>query len=393
MEKSSVLLITCSVGYGHLAAAKNIEQRLHATNPGLKVHYLDTREYFPRGVGEISDQWDNQMRKGNFAVSLVSHVQRPYEAFYDYFLDHRLTRDLIKLCREENIDTVYDMQPVFTASLYKAVAQARGGQGCTYHKILTDLPTSRNKSYFMGIDRLRLQEDLPFKLHSPQPLLSQNQTEESFWRQHCKLPPVHLESTFALPVHPDYLTMPAEINQLKIEIDPHWNLQLPLPSDSFVTTLMLGSQGVNAIYDYVTSYLAQIQKHQPSQQHYLFIACSKNEALYRSLQELLDQHLLHRTTNHRVVPLRMQSLEAIASLMWRSNQILIRSGGISSLEQLALAQGRPDRPKLWIHSGYKGHEPSALIDYTYAWERGNAEYLIHHLGAQMTAPQLVKFFE
>jgi hypothetical protein len=155
---------------------------------------------------------------------------------------------------------------------------------------------------------------------------------------------------------------------------------------------MLGSQGVNAIYDYALTYLEQINVAQPEQPHYFYIACSKNQKLFESLQTLLADHPLHRETPHRIIPLTMQSMDAVASLMWRSNQMIIRSGGISSIEQLALAQARQEPRVLWIHSAHKGSDPEACLKHTYSWERGNAEYLMEHLGAKMTAPQLIDFF-
>lgn len=394
MQKNTALLITCGVGYGHLAATMNIEQALRREDPNIHILHVDTRDYFPSFVKRVSDQWDSQMRKGHFSISQIVELQGPYELFYARFLDRHLSRDIAKLFQENHITAVYDMQPVLTAILYRAVAKACEGRTITYHKILTDLPTSRNQSYFTGIKQIRHVPHVPLKIHAPHPLLAPGETLESFWQSHCRLASSCVDTTYALPVNHQYLRAPQSPDVLHLAVNPEWELALPLPSHAHVTSLMLGSQGVNAIYDYATRYLEQLEAHQPDRPHYFFIACSKNQALYDSLRDLLFTHPLHRETPHRIIPLTMQTMDSVASLMWRSNQVIIRSGGISSLEQLAIAQGRKDNlPKLWIHSGYKGNHHEDLLKHTYSWERGNAEYLMHHLGAQMTAPQLIKFFE
>jgi hypothetical protein len=394
MSKQYFLLITCTVGYGHQAAAMNVEQSLRQNHPGIEVIRLDTRQYFPPGVGTISDQWDTQIRKGRLGVSQVVKAQGPYEAFCELFLDRRLTRDILKLFTEHEIIAVYDTQPMFTPTLYKAFSKACAGRPFVYHKIFTDLPTPRNYSFFSGIKRIRFVDDLQLRIHAPEPMLAPHESAESFWKTHCKLPAIHIDETFALPVHPNYLNRPNDVNLLNVAVEPEWKLQLPLPDNAYVTTLMLGSQGVNAIYDYAMQYLEQLQNRQPDQPHYFFVACSKNEGLYNALQNLLITHPLHQNTAHRIIPLKMQDMNAVASLMWRSNQIIIRSGGISSLEQLALGRARIDNPpKLWIHSGYKGNDPAALLNHIYTWERGNAEYLMKFSGANVTAPQLIDFFD
>lgn len=394
MSKDCILLISCSVGYGHQAAAANVEATLRDQHPGIEIIKLDTRQYFPPGVGKISDQWDALIRKGRFSVSQIVQVQGPYEAFYARFLDWRLSRDLAHLFKTHHITAVYDTQPMFTPIFYKAFSKACAKRTLVYHKILTDLPTPRNASFFCGIQRIEPKDNVTLKIHAPAPLLTPDQTVENFWKTHCHLPAEHIEQTFALPVHPGYSRPPTDLQRPTIQIHHDWQISLPLPSDAYVTTLMLGSQGVDAIYDYATRYLEQIEHASLKQPHYFFIACSKNKALYDSLNNLLNQHPLHKDTAHRLIPLTMQTMDALSSLMWRSNQVIIRSGGISSIEQLALAQARQNHaPKVWIHSGYKGDNPDDLLKHTYAWERGNAEYLIHHLGAKMTAPQLIKFFD
>jgi hypothetical protein len=392
MDKNSVLLISCSIGYGHQAAALNVEQRLRKQNPNVNILTLDTREYLSPLASVVSNQWDVQIRKGNLMVSQIVQGQGFYETVYGLFFNKRLRQKIQSLFQQHAITAIYDTQPLFTPILYKLFSQQVQAQPMTYHKIFTDLPTPRNASFFGGIKRSRLNDQLSFKIHAPAPLLAPEQNQESFWQKHCGLSATQIETSFALPVHESYIQPPADPNALHITLAPEYASVLPLPENAYVTTLMLGSQGVNAIYDYAIHYLAQLKNKSPSQPHYFFIACSKNQALYEELQELLAR--VPSPSPHRIIPLTMQTMDSLASLMWRSNQIIIRSGGISSLEQLALAQARKNnRATLWIHSSYKGSDPKALLKHTYAWERGNAEYLMKHLGARMTAPQLIDFFK
>ena len=84
-----------------------------------------------------------------------------------------------------------------------------------------------------------------------------------------------------------------------------------------------------------------------------------------------------------IIPLPFQDDTIIAPLFSRSNATFTRSGGITSLELMAVARG-----SIWIHM--EQHSDSKLLrkpyPYMVSWERGNAFYLYSIKGAQFITP-------
>ncbi len=414
----SVLLITCSAGHGHTIATENIKKRLLAENPNLNIITLDVSTYILAPLGsKINTFWDFNMRHGTRLMSFLPKllVLTHYETFYEKFLANNLKKKITGILQENNIQTIYDAQPIFTNLMLNTLASTQAGKNCTYHKILTDLPTRLNQHFLPNIKRIQHKKNVEFKLHAQTPMESAGQSAADFWQQHCNLNTEQISSTFATPVNAEYLVIPKNNHNIAVNIlaplVKHYQLeykngQLHIPDNAKVTTLMLGSQGLCVIPDYVDAYIEQAKQKHVDTPHIFFVACSKNATLYEQLeQKILQKNIKQNLPNHLLIPLPMQDPSTIAYLMWRSQQAVIRPSGLSCLEQLAMAQTRKqsgieNSPKIWVHVPYNKTLPefdtaaerdACLIKRSFGYERGNAEYLLAHLEAHLATPCSIKF--
>jgi len=83
-----------------------------------------------------------------------------------------------------------------------------------------------------------------------------------------------------------------------------------------------------------------------------------------------------------------QSGEVIAPLYYRSDATFTRSGGLTAMELMSVAQGQ-----IWIHSELKNacKSETSLAKGMPIWERGNVHYLKEMKGAKLITPET--FFE
>ena len=94
----------------------------------------------------------------------------------------------------------------------------------------------------------------------------------------------------------------------------------------------------------------------------IYLFTGKNHLLYEKIKQWKEP---------RAIPLRNQDDTCIAALMTRSCLVIIRPGGLSVMEQMALTH--PKGQKIFIH--YADQTLQSGIP----WEDGNAEALIEAL--------------
>lgn len=410
----SVLFITCSAGHGHTIATESIKKRLLQETPDLNIIALDISPYilYPFG-GKVNKFWDFNMRHGTRLMSLLPKLLEltHYETFYEKCLSKSLRTKVAGILRENNITTIYDAQPIFTNLSLNTLADTQKDKTCAYHKILTDLPTHLNQHFLPNIKRIKHRDNVSFKLHAQKPIENSSQ---DFWQQYCSLNAQQLSDTFALPVNEEYLTIPEKLDKITVDIPKplreyyaldYKDGQLHIPAQTYVTTLMLGSQGLSVIPDYVNAYIQQA-KNLCGKPRIFFVACSKNDQLYQKLEEKILQANIHNNlAEHIILPLPMQAPSTIAELMWRSQQVVMRPSGLSCLEQLAMRKtrqqaGQDGEAKIWIHAPYTGTLPETenqqaqddfLIKHSFGYERGNAEYLLATLDAHLVTPCCIEY--
>ncbi len=402
-----VLFITCSSGNGHMVATHNIQSGILAEHPDTTVHVLDIINYLYPLKPIIVDLWNAGIRQDSFLTHYLSRTIGFYEFFYHHFFGKKLANDLKKLFKSYPIETVIDTQPVFTPFLISQTASA-ATTPITYHKVLTDLPVNAHHPFFTGIKKRNRFKNLSFFLHSTPPLINANDNEAQFWQAHCNIDHEHIKTTWGKPVHPAFKKTPQDHNTVDVKLDLHLathyhfplTSQLIIPENAYVTTIMMGSQGLEAIENYFDKIVETFSHAVLEKPHYFFIACSRNESLFSNLLQKCLQ--LPRNNHLKMIPLEMQAPENVASLMWRSQTILLRASGLSCMEQLAMNEtaalaGIDFKPKRFIHSHCKRTIPKQLnhieqqaflLSHSVGHEKGNALYLQKKLGAIITRPDL-----
>lgn len=406
-----ILFITCSSGHGHMVATTNIQAEITAQSPDAHFHTLDIVDYLYPVKPIIVDLWNAGIRQDSILAHLLPRAINLYEFFYENFLEKKLLKDLQSLFDSFPIQRVIDTQPIFTPLLIKQTAKASPSP-VAYHKVLTDLPVNANHPFFSGIKKRNHFSNLSFLMHSAEPLTQPTETQALFWKSHCNLAPKHVSTIWSKPVHVAFKTVPNDQHTIHVNIHPaiaghegfDQNGILPLPEHARVTTLMMGSQGLEVIHDYYQKIRQEFSSKTLEVPHYVFIACSRNETLFNNLmKDCLQQKTVN--PNLKIIPLQMQPPENVASLMWRSQTILLRASGLSCIEQLAMDEaakkaGVVFEPKRYIHSHCKKHmkpglspaeQSDFLLRHSVGHEKANTVYLQEKLGAELTRVDVIEF--
>jgi hypothetical protein len=406
-----VLFITCSSGHGHMVATNNIQSEIIANTPDAVFHMLDIVDYLRPFEPIVVDLWNTGIRQDSLVAHFLPRMIGFYEFFYERFMEAKLSNDLQALFDGHPITRIIDTQPMFTPLLVKQASKVTR-KPVAYHKVLTDLPVNANHPFFSGIKKRKNFENVDFFMHGAPPLTQAPHTPEEFWKTHCNVGPEHYSSAWGAPVHASFKTVPNDRNTINIHINPELaaHVGLPasgpitLPPEAHVTTLMMGSQGLEVIYDYFKKIQQGLAGKVLPVPHYFFIACSRNKALFNSL---LKECLKGVKNNPylKIIPLEMQPPESVAQLMWRSQMIILRASGLSCIEQIAMdtaakKAGVPFNPIRLIHSHCKKSVPphltpaqksAYLLEYSVGHEKANSIYLQEKLGAILTRVDLIDF--
>jgi hypothetical protein len=418
MSIKRILILTLTAGGGHIQAAK--------------AKYLETKAAHPNGIileRDILFDWiwkyfglfakhlwgDAQARGNIFLLVCLSFALRLADFLFwvPFFLS------ALKTCLRYDIEKIIDTQPLGTSAIIKAlrVIKWKTGKQISYEKVITDLPTIDAKHFFGGIKSLS-SNDRPFlKVVTTKPILEFGETEEEFWKNNCNIP---LSSIIYanFPLRPAFFektTQPDEPFELNISIlspdDLHLTYKtvsygsvpvkraknqicIPIEPNDKVALMMLGANpNPKAVLSYTSRFIKALQnKSLPNRKDLFFIFCSSQVSIKPNIRKQI-LNLIQDTKNYpsqlTIVPISNQNDLIIAPLLKRSNATLTRSGGLTSMELLAVSQG-----KIWIH---KEPAPQKIPKFiprmeTFKqgmppWERGNARYLEIKKGAKIITPE------
>lgn len=134
-----------------------------------------------------------------------------------------------------------------------------------------------------------------------------------------------------------------------------------------VASIMLGALGGNASKEYLLPLL------ESGYQHIFVFGAKDNEAIMNMIAALPKQQ------RKAIIPLGRQNDQAIAPIMTRSNCVITRSGGLSTMEQMALPLIK--NKLVLIHHTNPGSEKKSLTS-GLPWEDGNADTLIKYINDQ-----------
>ncbi len=140
-----------------------------------------------------------------------------------------------------------------------------------------------------------------------------------------------------------------------------------IKADEQIASIMLGSQASNDTVEYIETLLENGMEK-------VFVFGGKTPTISAKINEILSTHPEYK---ERIIPLDNQGDREIASLMSRSNMVIIRGGGLSVMEQLSMNHS-PEQTVLIHHANSNQKELSSGI----SWEDDNVNVLIADLNAR-----------
>lgn len=421
-----LLIITSSGGGGLLQAAAAKEQEVLAQDPDTIVIRRDLlKDWMGKWFGTLCAAfWNGAQRRGSIRVQRFIQISHLLLAEY-LFWPQIFLRSLYTIFKED-VDRVLDTQIIGTAAIVKALRIFNRKKKKQIHleKIIVDLPTKKATHFFLPIKRLSQKDRKHIKLTTITPLLEEGQTEEEFWREHCKLPleQICYEDVYVRQTFLQFKRKARSEEPIAIPIQYKSAQELQFLQNTFcrgsiqakvfekeihffvgaedrVLTILLGSQpSKGATFSYVRQ-LLQLAKENPLPvPTHLFVFADDHKPMNSNLFRKIAEHIAQMKEYPKffsVIPFSFQSDRAIAPLFYRSDVTITRSGGQTAMELMCVSSG-----EIWIHSETKKREPSLkdLLAGIPGWEAENAVYLQKVRGAQVVTPETFsplaqKFFQ
>ena len=375
-KRKKLLLITSSGGGGHIQAAKAKAVKALTEDPDTIVIQKDIMiDCLGKRFGKaFAYVWNFSQKKGK--VTLLNCLSKNIPIADVIFYLRIFSWFLYKIIRED-IDQIIDTQIIGTSAIIKAIKCARKitNKELKLEKIITELPTDKVIHFFKPIKGLHQRDHNYIKVISTTPLLHKNQTPEAFWKKNCGLSEneVCYEDFPLRPGFEKYKNQVRQANE-RMEIQIKVNsgeekylisntikkgnlhseiyrekIAIHIEPDDKVSTILLGSQPAEeATLNYVKSYIEMMKRAGNRERHLLFVFCNHHSEHKNTLLKRMHD-LIQKTTqyphNLNIIPMCFQGDEVIAPLYYRSDATFTRSGGLTSMELMLVAQGQ-----IWVHS-------------------------------------------
>ncbi len=192
------------------------------------------------------------------------------------------------------------------------------------------------------------------------------------------------------PEHPNNRAQPTEIEiparakvaTIKLISDTD---EVDIAAGEKVGTVMLGSLASDATVAYVKQFLE-------SGYDKIFVFGGLNDNIFHPIEQMINAYPQseRQAIRARIVRLGNQSDAEMGPIMTRSNCVVIRGGGLSTMEQMALPSN-PNKTVLLHHNDCN----NGVLTSGLSWEDGNVDSLIEHLEkqgsyARKTSPALIR---
>lgn len=409
MDDDWILGIYSSGGSAHERAIDEFSK----TIPDMqKINVLDSSCTFHRWIGKLGAlTWNHAQKQGNIGIQII--LARLFNIADKLFLLPTYFTIYNKLLsRKKMPQKIIATVPLFLRGICKAVLKANSR---TQNKsiISVDLhmiepPTDDAHYYFDAIRHLSQKERQVLRLFATHPLkddIIRYGSEENYWRVKTALefhqivfdPPVkqvfkEASKTLPFPNQPIRLSLEGYPDKFDVEAEDRLGL------------IMLGGIPTQeAILDYIKAavILTKNQKtKRPKKKNYLFIACGKKEhGLYAKVLKFISCQQI--PPHFLVIPFYNQPVEIIFG---RADFSITRTGGMTSLEILALKKRKEDDKLVLLHAQiHKNGELKCSEDEEYQdyliehgiplWEGGNARYLRKAIpGTIVVTPKTSSFY-
>lgn len=378
------LIITSSGGNGLVQAANAKKQDIMSLDKDSEVIIKDLMlqwAMWPIGKYGVA-LWNIFQKRGNiFLQDVFVKCEGAADILFWPHIFFKALRTLFK----HKIDFVIDTQCVATSAIIKAVRcyNKYSNKKVFVEKYIVDLPTNRASHFFKNIKKLSKKDKNLIKIVSLEPLLSMDETEEEFWEKNAevKMDKIRYEKYFIRKGFKKYQNMKRDGNNYVIRINDHnKNNEFTLKNDDILISLILGSHpSFDSTCDYVKKTINYYKNNNEDKDIYMFVYCGdENSPLFNEIIKIISKEKAF-PINLNIIPMPFQNDEFIASLFFRSDLTITRSGGQTVMEILAVGDG-----KHCIHSESKNnHSLNELLKGMTYLEGGNALYLIKMKGAEI----------
>jgi effector protein SdbA len=270
------------------------------------------------------------------------------------------------------------------------------------HQFLTDLPSLDCNHFLDSIANLSPEQQQQMHVYAVNftagVVKSYFADGEHFKGIHTLSPKANpmIRAGFKDPNLKEYLDTSKEVvlkvKDYKNNDSDDWTVQaekkaIIIPSNAKVASIMLGSQASDATVIYVKHLLESDINYDK-----IFVFGGINKSIYQPIEDIINTYPESQrdSVRNRIVRLGNQGDAEIAPIMTRSDCVVIRGGGLSVMEQMALPLN-PNKKFLFHHQDKENKNLTSGL----SWEDGNVDRLIEYLTAkkvfaQKTSPRLAR---
>lgn len=347
-----------------------------STNNSIQRKYIDMLlDVYPAGY-ESAAIWNvlqrDEKTKELKKLIQLQHISEEanYHAVYDYYLD------LLKSAaqKHEPFTEIISTQAMALTALCDVV-KAYNSWGASQeikppaiciHQYMTDLPTRGAVHFFNPLSTLNTEQQYQMKLYG---VGIEREIIHHFFPGGQNFSGIFDIPATANPMVREGFKNPELDNSESFEKEVTLNLSdgesYIIKPDEQIASIMLGSQASNDSYEYIERLLKNGMDK-------VFVFGGKtNPKLQEKIKDLLERNPEYKGC---ILPLSNQSDEHIAPLMTRSNVLVIRGGGLSVMEQLAMRHN-PQQSVLIHHA----NSPQKILSSGISWEDENVDALIKSL--------------
>lgn len=276
-----------------------------------------------------------------------------------------------------SLDALCDVVHYYNTSFLRAFNQ---DNHCSYEPIfikqyLTDLPERGCTHFLKTLSSLRIDQKQWMEVHAVHlnPGIERNYLQGFRSVQNIK---PHDNPMLRSGFKQENLSAFADKTQShSLQYQSKEDLQsITIGSEQKVASIMLGSLASLATSEYVKHLLDKGYDR-------IFVFGGLNEGINQAIEAIIDEYPDDKKADiqHRIIRLGYQKDAEIAPIMTRSDCVIIRSGGLTVMEQMALPvrQGK----QVFIHHASPNKE-SAKLTSGLSWEDSNANALIAYLTSQ-----------
>jgi UDP-N-acetylglucosamine:LPS N-acetylglucosamine transferase len=413
---NKVLILTASGGGGLLTAAIAKEQEAKRNNPNAKVITYDIMK--ESHIGRMGVKLYNTLqRKGDvFWLVRLTNLQKYFESIFSPGAFFTVLTTLFK----HNIDHIIDTQPLSATAIIRAIKLYNKikKKNVILEKIIVDYPTKYCDHFFRNIRNLSKRNKKLVKIVCLSPLLDPGQTHEQFWHKHTRMSMENI-SYNGYPIREAFIKYKGkELNKdepypvlirTKNDLEKDYvlanlkrtdskyssnnnDIHISLDHCDKMVTILLGAQpAFSGTFDYVKQFYEVSKGLKSNIRYFMFVYCDGSRIKKKNLFVEICKFIKNEKNypkNIVIVPMSYQNDDVIASLFFRSNVTITRSGGQTGIEIMEVSKGAN-----FIHSEIKNKlnmsiTQEDLLKGILKWEGGNALLIQQRTGAEFITPHL-----